>query len=79
MAPACGMAFDMIIHQRIVHADDPDEARQVLAAVKREAERGFTLSKGKSRIHIDAAITLCMGVDALARLTKEIDILNTMW
>jgi hypothetical protein len=47
--------------------------------VKREAERGFTLSKGKSRIHIDAAITLCMGVDALARLTKEIDILNTMW
>jgi hypothetical protein len=79
MAPACGLAFDKIIHQQIVHTGDPDETRQVLAAVKRQQERGFTLSKGRSRIHIDAAITLCMGVDALARLTKKIDIMNTIW
>lgn len=80
MAPACGMGFDMIIRQQIVHNGDPDEARQVNAAVKREQDRnGFTLSKGRSRIHIDAAITLCMGVDALARLVPEIDPLQTMW
>ena len=79
MAPACGLAFDMILRRQIVHSGDPDEARQVNAAVKREQERGFTLSKGRSRIHIDAAITLCMGVDALARLAPKIDVLQTMW
>jgi hypothetical protein len=79
MAPACGLAFDAILHQQIVHDGDPEVTRQVLAAVKREAERGFTLSKGRSRVHIDAAITLCMGVDALARLAPKIDPLNTMW
>jgi phage terminase large subunit-like protein len=79
MAPACGLGFDMIIRQQVVHSGDPDEARQVNAAVKREQERGFTLSKGRSRIHIDAAITLCMGVDALARLTEPVEWENTVW
>jgi len=70
----------MIIAQQIVHTGDLDETRQVLAAVKRQIDTGgFTLSKGRSRIHIDAAITLCMGVDALARLVKKINPLNTMW
>ena len=79
MAPACGLAFDAIIAGKIVHDGDPDVSRQVLAAVKRVAERGFTLSKGKSRIHIDAAITLCMGVDALERLAKPVNWANTVW
>jgi hypothetical protein len=80
MAPACGRAFDMILAGQIVHTGDIDETRQVLAAVKRQIDTGgFTLSKGRSRIHIDAAITLCMGVDALARLAKKINPLNTMW
>lgn len=79
MAPACGMAFDAIIAGKVVHDGDPDVSRQVLAAVKRPGERGFTLSKGKSRIHIDAAITLCMGIDALERLAKPVNALNTMW
>ena len=74
MAPACGMAFDMIINGRIVHSGDPDDERQVNAAVKRQQENGgFTLSKPRSRIHIDAAITLCMGVDALARLAPAVE------
>ena len=79
MAPACGRAFDMIIAQQIVHSGDPDEMRQVNAAVKREQERGFTLSKGRSRIHIDAAITLCMAVEALARLEEPVEWENTVW
>jgi phage terminase large subunit-like protein len=79
MAPACGMAFDAIVHQRVVHDGDPEVSRQVKAAVKREQERGFTLSKGRSKIHIDAAITLCMGIDALERLAKPVNPLNTMW
>lgn len=80
MAPACGMAFDMIIAGKVVHSGDPDDERQVNAAVRRQQENGgFTLSKPRSRIHIDAAITLCMGVDALARLTEDVDVLNTIW
>lgn len=78
MGPACGRAFDMIMAEQIVHAGDEDASRQVLAAAKRQQERGFTLSKGKSKIRIDSAITLCMGLDALARL-EELDPLQTMW
>lgn len=62
MAPACGLAFQLIVGKQIVHDGDPDLTAHVQAAVKREQERGFTLSKGKSKRHIDAAITLCMGV-----------------
>lgn len=79
MAPACGLAFDAIIHQQVVHDGDPDVSRQVKAAVKHQQERGFTLSKGRSKTHIDAAITLCMGVDALARLAKPVSWANTVW
>lgn len=79
MAPACGLAFDMIVAEQIVHEGEDDASRQVLAAAKRQQERGFTLSKGKSKIRIDSAITLCMGVDALARLTEEVDVLQTMY
>ena len=79
MAPACGLAFEKIISGQVVHDGDPDVGRQVKAAVKRQQERGFTLSKGKSRIHIDAAITLCMGIDALERLPARIDWSKTVW
>jgi hypothetical protein len=79
MAPACGMTFDKIIARGIVHRGDPDETRQVKAAAKKQQERGFTLSKAKSKIHIDAAVTLCMGVDALERLAPDIDIMETIW
>jgi phage terminase large subunit-like protein len=62
MAPACGLAYDLILQGRIVHDGDPELGSHVKSAVKREQDRGFTLSKGKSKRHIDAAITLCMGV-----------------
>ena len=34
----------------------------MLNAVTRPNERGFTISKGKSRDKIDAAITMCLAV-----------------
>lgn len=80
MAPACGMTFDKIVRQEIVHDGDPDDVRQVNAAVKRQQETGgFTLSKPRSRIHIDNAITLCMGVDALERLAPAVPWEDTVW
>jgi phage terminase large subunit-like protein len=71
MVPACGLAFQMILAGTIVHDGDGQLAAHVLAAVKRQQDRGFTLSKGKSKRHIDAAITLCMGVHVLSQATSD--------
>lgn len=68
MSPACGHAFELIVNGGIVHGGDPDLSAHVLAAVKREQERGFTLSKGKSKRHIDAAVALAMGCWVLAQV-----------
>lgn len=78
MAPACGLAFDLIVAGGIVHDGDEELAAHVKAAVKREQERGFTLSKGKSKRHIDAAITLCMGVWVLSDV-EDYDALDNIW
>lgn len=63
MVPACGLAFKLILEHRMVHDGDPDLAAHVKGAVAVPQERGgFTLRKGKSRGHIDAAIAMCMGI-----------------
>lgn len=71
MAPACGLTFDLILQQQIVHDGDPDLAQHVNGAVKRVQERGFTLAKGKSRTHIDACVAMCMGVWVLHEVPEE--------
>ena len=71
MAPAVGLTYDRIVAGTIVHDGDPDFALQVAAAAKRPGERGFTLSKGRSRRHIDAAVSMCMGVWTLAELSGQ--------
>ena len=63
MAPACGLAYELILDRKVVHDGDPDLAAHVKGAVAVPQERGgFTLKKGKSKGHIDGAVTLCMGV-----------------
>lgn len=79
MAPACGLTYDKILAAEIVHDGDIELASQVKAAVKKQWERGFTLSKGKSKRHIDAAVAMCMAVWALAELAPEVNILDTIW
>jgi hypothetical protein len=71
MAPACGLAFELILNRRIVHDGDEDLSAHVRAAVKRVQDRGFTLSKGKSRRHIDGAVAMCMGVWVLHEVFPE--------
>lgn len=66
MAPACGMTYDKILSKSIVHDGNPDLAMHVNGACKAELERGgFILRKGKSKGHIDGAVSMCMGVWAL--------------
>ncbi|MGH8575596.1 MAG: hypothetical protein ACREXX_13895 [Gammaproteobacteria bacterium] len=71
MAPACGLTYQLILDQVIVHDGDEDQTAHVTSAVKRPGERGFTLSKGRSKRHIDACVAICMGVWVLHEVPEE--------
>lgn len=72
MTPACGETFKRILARTIVFDGDPDLTAHVTSAVKRPQERGgFTLSKGRSKRHIDACISMCMGVWVLQEVPEE--------
>jgi phage terminase large subunit-like protein len=62
MTPACGQALEAIVGGLVVHDGDPDFSAHVTSAVERPNERGFTLSKGKSKRKIDGAITLVIAL-----------------
>ncbi|AQT79194.1 hypothetical protein B1R94_07815 [Mycolicibacterium litorale] len=63
MTPAFGNLFEAIKRQEISHDGDPAFAQQILNAVPRLNERGFTLAKRKSRGKIDCAYALAMCFD----------------
>lgn len=71
MNPACGLMFQLIIGTRVVHDNDPDFNRHVLGATRRVHERGFTLSKGRSKGHIDGTIAMVMGTYVLHEVPDE--------
>jgi phage terminase large subunit-like protein len=81
MIPAVGLTFDTIIARKIVHGGDKEFARQVQSAARRQFERGWTLSKSKSKIRIDSAVAMCMGVWSLAELAGENEpsVLEQIW
>lgn len=63
MAPACGLALQLILDTRVVQDGDLDLATHVKTAASVPQERGgFTLKKGKSKGHIDGCISMCMGL-----------------
>lgn len=60
MTPAFGALLEAIKRAEISHDGDTAFTTQVLNAVPRYSERGFTLAKGRSRGKIDAAYALAM-------------------
>lgn len=75
MVPACQDAYRTITDRALVHADDPVLTDHVLAAATRDTDRGWRLSKGKSKRHIDACIAMVMAVFlALPRIDNEEEI-----
>ncbi|WP_338093140.1 terminase TerL endonuclease subunit [Mycolicibacterium obuense] len=54
----------------ISHDGDPRFAQQILNAIVRNNERGFTLAKRKSRGKIDAAYALMMCFDRASVIEK---------
>lgn len=67
MTPAIGSTFELIKRGELTHDGDPAVTTQVLNAVARFNERGFTLAKGKSRGRIDAAVAIALAVDLAIR------------
>jgi phage terminase large subunit-like protein len=63
MTPAVGNLYELIVKGRLTHDGDEPFGNQVLNAVPRFNERGFTLAKGKSRGRIDACIALALAVE----------------
>lgn len=63
MTGAFGALFEAIKRGEITHDDDPAFRAQILSAVARFNERGFTLAKSKSRGRIDACYALAMAAD----------------
>jgi phage terminase large subunit-like protein len=63
MIPACGNAYEMIVAKKIAHDGTPTFTDQVLSAAQRMSDKGWTLSKGKSKRKIDACIAMVMALD----------------
>lgn len=72
MTGAIGQLYEAIQQGRISHDGDPLFATQVLNAVPRFNERGFTLAKGKSRGRIDSAIALSLALDRAQHPAAEV-------
>lgn len=68
MVPACQVAYELICGGLVEHDGNAVLADQVLAAVPRETDSGWRISKGRSKRKIDAAVALVM---ALARATAK--------
>ena len=62
MMPVCAAGYDLINQGRIIHNGDQVLADHVLSAVRREYPEGWTLSKGRSRRHIDACIAMLLAL-----------------
>jgi phage terminase large subunit-like protein len=70
MSPAYVSLYEAIIKGEVSHNGDELYARQILNAVMRPNERGFMLSKQKSRGKIDAAAALAMCFDRASHPPK---------
>ena len=67
MTPAIGSLYELIRGGGLTHDGDEAFGTQVLNAVPRYNDRGFTLAKGKSRGRIDAAVALALAIDRVQR------------
>lgn len=62
MMPVCAAGYDAIAAGAIVHDGDQVLTDHVQSAVRREYPDGWTLSKGKSKRHIDACIAMLLAL-----------------
>ena len=70
MVPACGNAYQLIVSGMVEHDGSSTLTDHVLSAVQQQSDRGWRLSKSKSKRPIDGAIALVM---ALYEATHEVE------
>lgn len=63
MAPASEKLYELITEQRLVHDGDPLLRQHVLSAVVQHTDRGWRISKRKSRARIDGCVALAVSAD----------------
>jgi phage terminase large subunit-like protein len=63
MAPASQHLFELFSEGRIVHNGDERFRSHVLSAVASETERGWRISKRRSKERIDACVSLAMAAE----------------
>lgn len=71
MVPACQLAYEQIVAGRIVHPGDPTLTDHVESAAQRMGERGWTLSKGRSKRKIDACIAMILALHRAHQPAEE--------
>lgn len=79
MTPAVGSTYELILAGGVAHDGDPQVDAQVLNAVPRFNERGFTLAKAKSRGRIDAAVSMCIAVGQALRIGETRPVQVGIW
>jgi phage terminase large subunit-like protein len=76
MIPASERLYDAIVHQRLVHPDDPQLNAHVHAAVARHSRRGWRLERPDRTTNIDAAVALAMALDRHAYQLQPVELLG---
>lgn len=75
MIPASERLYDAIVHQRLVHPDDPHLNAHVHAAVARQSRRGWRLERPDRSTNIDGVVALAMAVDAHSHAAQPVELL----
>lgn len=78
MTPAVGATFEAIKRGEISHDADAAFTAHVLNAIPKMNETGFTLSKGKSRGKIDAAVALAIAYHR-ANVRDDAGVSSELW
>jgi phage terminase large subunit-like protein len=73
MYPACSNTYELIAGRRLIHNGDATLTDHVLSAVQRKSEYGWSLSKGRSKRKIDAAMALVMATYEATRTEEPIN------
>lgn len=77
MTPAVGSTYELIRTGGLSHDGELATTAQVLNAVPKYNDRGFTLEKRRSRGRIDAAVAICLAVGASQR--QEAPLQAVVW
>ena len=73
MTMAVGGLYEAVMRSEITHDGDELFATHVINAVPRYNDRGFTLTKSKSRGKIDACIALALAYDRVQRTDRALE------